>query len=63
MNPETSMLEKVYAPVFEDSLLREIEQKSMLITATAGQGLIKNGSTDHRGADGVKWCTQSKPRK
>ena len=40
---EASMLEKVYAPVFEDSLLREIEQKSMLITATAGQGLIKMG--------------------
>jgi CRP/FNR family transcriptional regulator, anaerobic regulatory protein len=43
MNNETSLLEQVYAPVFEDSLLREIEQKSMLITATAGQGLIKMG--------------------
>jgi len=43
MNNETSLLEQVYAPLFEDSLLREIEQKSMLITATAGQGLIRMG--------------------
>ena len=43
MNNETSLLEQVYAPIFEDSLLREIEQKSMLITATAGQGLIRMG--------------------
>ena len=43
MNNEASLLEQVYAPIFEDSLLREIEQKSMLITATAGQGLIRMG--------------------
>src|SRR5436190_14354232 len=43
MNNEISLLEQVYAPIFEDSLLREIEQKSMLITATAGQGLIRMG--------------------
>jgi len=43
MSNETSLLEQVYAPIFEDSLLREIEQKSMLITATAGQGLIRMG--------------------
>ena len=43
MNNEPSLLEQVYAPLFEDSLLREIEQKSMLITATAGQGLIRMG--------------------
>jgi CRP/FNR family transcriptional regulator len=43
MNNETSLLEQVYAPIFEDSLLREIEQKSMLVTATAGQGLIRMG--------------------
>jgi len=43
MSNETSLLEEVYSPIFEDSLLRELEQKSMLITATAGQGLIKMG--------------------
>ena len=43
MNNEASLLEQVYAPIFEDSLLREIGQKSMLITATAGQGLIRMG--------------------
>jgi CRP/FNR family transcriptional regulator len=43
MNNEISLLEQVYAPIIEDSLLREIEQKSMLITATAGQGLIRMG--------------------
>ena len=43
MNNDSSLIEQVYAPVFEDSLLREIEQKSMMITATAGQGLIRMG--------------------
>ena len=43
MNNQPSLLEQVYTPIFEDSLLREIEQKSMLITATAGQGLIRMG--------------------
>jgi len=43
MNNETSLLEQVYAPIFEDSLLREIEQKSMLVTAPAGQGIMKMG--------------------
>jgi len=43
MSDKTSLLEEVYSPIFEDSLLRELEQKSMLITATAGQGLMKMG--------------------
>ena len=43
MKNDPSLIEQVYAPVFEDSLLREIEQKSMLITANAGQGLIRMG--------------------
>jgi len=43
MKNDPSLIEQVYAPVFEDSLLREIEQKSMMITATAGQGLIRMG--------------------
>ena len=43
MPTESPLLEQVYAPVFEYSLLREIEEKSMLITAVAGQQLIKMG--------------------
>jgi CRP/FNR family transcriptional regulator len=37
------LLQKVYSTVFEAPLLREIEEKSMLLTASAGQGLIKMG--------------------
>jgi len=43
MKNEISQLEQIYAPIFEYSLLQEIEKKSMLITAVAGQGLIKMG--------------------
>jgi CRP/FNR family transcriptional regulator, anaerobic regulatory protein len=32
---------KVYSSIFEDSLLKEIEEKSMAFSASAGQGLIK----------------------
>jgi CRP/FNR family transcriptional regulator, anaerobic regulatory protein len=45
MISETSTLRKVYSSVFESQLLKEIEEKSMLITASAGQGLIKMGQT------------------
>ncbi len=41
MNRQVSILEQVYAPVFEFSLPREIEEKSMLVSAVAGQGPIK----------------------
>jgi len=44
MSDDTSLLRKVYSSIFESPLLDEIEAKSMLITATAGQGLIKMGS-------------------
>ena len=43
MDKEITLIEEVYSPMFEFSLLREIEQKSMLVTAVAGQGLIKMG--------------------
>lgn len=43
MNEETSELRKVYSHLFESALLKEIEEKSMLYTAGAGQGLIKMG--------------------
>ena len=43
MGNEISTLEKVYGSIFEYSLLTEIEKKSMLISAAAGQGLIKMG--------------------
>lgn len=43
MKDEISTLEKVFGSIFESPLLKEIEEKSMLITATAGQGLIKMG--------------------
>jgi len=36
-------LETVYSPVFESALLKEIEEKSMLINAAAGQQLINMG--------------------
>ena len=43
MDKEITLIEEVYSPIFEFSLLREIEEKSMLVTAVAGQGLIKMG--------------------
>lgn len=40
--PDTSSeVRKIFAPVFESELLDEIEEKSMLFTAQAGQGLIQ----------------------
>lgn len=43
MAAQNSELRKIYAPVFESTLLDEIEEKSMVFTASAGQGLIKMG--------------------
>lgn len=43
MNNETSELKKIYSPLFESALLKEIEEKSMLFTTADGQGLIKMG--------------------
>ena len=40
---DTSTLKKIYSPIFESALLSEIEEKSMLFTATAGQSLINMG--------------------
>lgn len=41
MKTETSELKKVYSSIFESDLLKEIEEKSMIFSAQAGQGLIK----------------------
>jgi len=41
----TSELINVYSSMFEAPLLKEIEEKSMVFTATAGQGLIKTNQT------------------
>jgi CRP/FNR family transcriptional regulator len=43
MNKQTSALQKVFSPIFEPALLKEIEEKSMLIDVTAGQALIAMG--------------------
>jgi CRP/FNR family transcriptional regulator len=45
MANETVSLKGVYSSMFESSLLDEIEEKSMLFTATAGQDLIKAGQS------------------
>jgi CRP/FNR family transcriptional regulator, anaerobic regulatory protein len=45
MNDDASILEKVYSPIFESALLKEIGEKSMLITASAGQPLINMGQS------------------
>lgn len=37
----SSDFRKIYSPIFETSLLDEVEAKSMLFTAIAGQGMIK----------------------
>jgi CRP/FNR family transcriptional regulator len=43
MSNDTATLQSVYGSMFEGALLKEIEEKSMLITATAGQEMIKMG--------------------
>ncbi len=43
MENSTVSIKDVYSYMFEPSLLREIEEKSMLFTASAGQELIKAG--------------------
>jgi len=43
MSNEATILEQVYSSIFEYSLLKEIEEKSMLVTAEAGQGIMKMG--------------------
>lgn len=43
MLDETAELRKIYSSVFESALLKEIEEKSILITANAGQTLINTG--------------------
>jgi CRP/FNR family transcriptional regulator, anaerobic regulatory protein len=40
-----SPLKKIYSPIFELPLINEIEEKSMLFTASAGQQLISMGQT------------------
>lgn len=41
MQNETSELRRVYSSIFEPSLIKELEEKSMVFSARAGQGLIK----------------------
>lgn len=41
MGEEISEVRKVYSSIFESSLLREMEEKSMTFSASAGQVLIK----------------------
>ncbi len=43
MESSTASVRDVYSSMFESSLLSEIEEKSMLFTASAGQELIKAG--------------------
>lgn len=43
MNNDISAIRKVYSSIFESALLQELEEKSILFTASAGQGLIKMG--------------------
>jgi CRP/FNR family transcriptional regulator len=43
MNNEHPSLQTVFAPIFEPELISEIEEKSMLINAHAGQSLIEMG--------------------
>jgi CRP/FNR family transcriptional regulator, anaerobic regulatory protein len=43
MTNEMVSVHNVYASLFESALLKEIEEKSMLFSASAGQGLIKMG--------------------
>lgn len=41
MQDETTLLSNVFSSVFEDALLKELGEKSMTFSASAGQGLIK----------------------
>jgi CRP/FNR family transcriptional regulator len=43
MNDEIELLKKVYSSLFEPELMSEIEEKSMMFSAEAGQGLIRMG--------------------
>jgi CRP/FNR family transcriptional regulator len=43
MDDRTPSLRSVYANVFEPSLIDELEEKSMLFSASAGQELMKSG--------------------
>jgi len=45
MENQTSDIQKVYASIFEPALLKELEEKSMIFSASAGQGLIKSNQT------------------
>ena len=44
-NDISSELRKVFSPLLESQLLQEIEEKSILFNATAGQGLIRMGQS------------------
>src|SRR5215467_737386 len=43
MENDHSAIRRIYSGVFEASLIKEIEEKSMLFTASAGQQLISMG--------------------
>lgn len=43
MDNQNKTLQKIYSSVFEEELLKEIEEKSMVITAPAGQTLMNMG--------------------
>lgn len=43
MENNTPSIKSVYSSLFESSLIAEIEEKSMLFSATAGQELIRSG--------------------
>ena len=45
MQNNTCDFRKIYSSLFESSLLNEIEEKSMVFSANAGQGLIKMNQT------------------
>lgn len=43
MTEQSSSLQKIYSEIFEEELLKEIEEKCMTITAPAGQTLMNMG--------------------
>lgn len=45
MKGETYTVENVYSSIFESALVKELAEKSMVITANAGQQLINMGQT------------------
>jgi CRP/FNR family transcriptional regulator len=45
IDTDTTILRKVYEPFFEQGLIREIEEKSMIFSAAAGQALINMGQS------------------